>query len=158
MGAGAIGPDRDFGGDPPAYPPPPYPPVEESFLDQDRALKVMSASFAGDASGTVSVELRNTGLVELAATSVDIVPAVPAAVTFARGSHLELPASSPEQDLTATFALVLDECLLPPDPSQEGSRLFEYTVTAEGPGEDPVSHEATYQVVVDVRSACEQGR
>jgi hypothetical protein len=158
MGADAIGPARDFGGDPPAYPPVPYPPVEESFLDQDRALRVTASTvtLADAGAGTLTVELRNTGLVDLDATSVELVPAVPAAVTLAGGSRVDLTESAPEQDLTATYELVLDPCLLPLDPAQEGARRFEYTISAQSSGEDPAAHERTFSAAVDSPSACDQ--
>lgn len=103
------------------------------------ALRLISSGFApaatGDAaSGWVRVELRNTGLVELASTSLEITPEVPAAVAFPNGPRVDLGPRAPEQTTATTVAVVLNACLLPPHPSQPGFRAFDYTVTATAPG------------------------
>lgn len=146
MGADAIGPDRDFAGST-TTPLPPYDPAQivESFLDRDRAMRLISSSFAADA---VRVELRNTGLIDLAVSSLEITAAVPAAVVFPNGARIDLGRLAPEQATTATFAATVNACLLPPHPTQPGFQLFDYTVKATSPGTDEVIREATYHVAV----------
>ena len=154
MGADALGPDRDF---PTTNPTtlPPYDPatVQESFLDRDRAVRLISSSFATDpvagaGHGTVRVDLRNTGLVDLTTISLEITPAVPAAVTFPAGARVDLGRLSPETATTATVAAVIDACLLPADPAHAGFQLFDYTVKATSAGADEVTREVTYHASV----------
>jgi hypothetical protein len=153
MGADALGPDREFGGADLSELPP-YDPaqVEESMLDRDRALRLISSGFiaaaSGDGTGTLRVELRNTGVVELTGSSLAISPDVAGAVGFPGGSRVDLPALAPEQAITTAFAVALDTCQLPPDPSQPGFRTFDYTVTASADGAPVLSRTASYHVAV----------
>ena len=154
MGADTVGPDRNFG-DPDPHLFPPYDPrdVKESFLDRDRALRLISsgltpAATGGAGSGAFRVDLRNTGLVELPTTSVEITPEVPAAVTFPDGPRLDLGPTVPEETASISVAAVLNACLLPAHPSQAGFRALDYTVTATAPGAEGVRHQVTYHLAV----------
>jgi len=151
MGADTLGPDRGIAL---ATPLPRYDPaqVAESFLDRDRAAR-LSSSFTADATGgTIGVELRNSGLIDVA-SSLEITPAVPAAAVFPGGARADLARLAPEQSAAAAFAVTLDACLLPPHPTQPGFQLFDYTVTATAGAE--VLRATTYHVAVpSPPSAC----
>jgi hypothetical protein len=162
MGAGALGPDGEFGSDDPfAFPPPPYDPasIEESYLDTDRALRLTASTFTPSASGRpgsgeLRAELRNTGVVDLENTSIEIKPAVPAAVAFPDGRRIHLAPLAPEQVATAARAVVVDACRLPPHPSQPGFRALDYTVTATSGGRQPLHSDATYHLAVAAPATC----
>ena len=153
MGADTLGPDREFGSDDP-FGLPPYDPaqIEESFVDADRALRLISSTFTSGTGapgrGALRVDLRNTGVVELATSSLEIKPRVPAAVAFPRGRRVDLEPLAPEQVATSTLAAVVDACRLPPHPSLPGFRVFDYTVTATAPGRPRLRRDATYHVAV----------
>jgi hypothetical protein len=160
MGADTLGPDREFGSDDPTGLPP-YDPaqIEESFLDKDRALRLISSAVTATAPGgaggfTVRIDLRNTGLVELTASSLEIVPAVPAAVVFPNGPRVDLAALPTEQVATAMVGVTVDACMLPVHPTQPGFRALDYTVTATSAGPEPVSHVATYHAAVPSLATC----
>jgi|GEM_PF-7081820 len=156
MGAGALGPDREFG-DPLAFPPTDYDPasIEESYLDADRALRLGASTFTPTAtcpgSGELHVDLRNTGVVDLARASIEIEPAVRRAVTFPDGRRVRLATFAPEEVATATLAVVVDACRLPPHPTQPGFRALDYTVIATA---GALRGEASYHLAVAEPATC----
>jgi len=163
MGAGAVGPDREFGGatgtddngDLLRYDPAQ---ITESFVDGDHALQLVGSTFvpaASDAagSGAVRVDLRNTGLVEQTA-AIEVTSDVPAAIAFPDGARVEVGATGHEQGATATLAVVVDACRLPEDPAQPGNQIFAYTVTASTPAPGEVTVRATYQVTLPRPTSC----
>jgi len=158
MGAGALGPDREFGSDDPfAFPRPPYDPasIEESYLDADRALRLAASTFVpGGPGGALRVDVRNTGLVDLTHASLEIKPAVRAAVRFPDGHRVQLAPVAPEQVATAALAVVVDACRLPPHPSQPGFRALDYTVTATAGGRQPLRSAATFHLAVATPATC----
>jgi hypothetical protein len=159
MGAGALGPDREFG-DPFAFPPSEYDPasIEESYLDADRALRLGASTFTAASgapgSGELRVELRNTGVVDLAHATIEIKPAVPAAVAFPDGRRVRLAPIAPEEVATAVVAAVVNACRLPTHPSQPGFRALDYTVTATAAGGPSLHRELTYHLAVAAPATC----
>ena len=149
MGADSLGPDREFGSDGP-FGPPPYDPadIQESYLDTDRALRLTASSVTGTSTGTLRVDLRNTGLVDLAFTVLEVKPAVPAAVRFPHGPIALVGAIVPEQVASPTVPVVINPCRLPADPAQPGFRAFDYTVKATAPGLPTLQREATFHASV----------
>ena len=158
MGADTLGPPASYtSATPNAFPP--YDPAQviESFLDRDRALRLVSSDFTAEAAGAgrgaVRVVLRNTGFVDLA-VSVEITPAVPAAVAFPGGTRQDLGTLVPEQPDFPRFGVVVNACLLPPHPTQPGFQAFDYTVKMTSPGVDEVTREETYHVAVPSPAGC----
>jgi hypothetical protein len=150
MGAGALGPDREFGSDPDVFPPPDYDPADitESYVDADRALHLAASTFTPGAGSAIGVDVRNSGLIDLTHTRIVIQPAVPAAVTFPDGRRTEVAAIAPEDVATATIAAVVDPCRLPADPTQPGFRVFAYTVEATSPGRERVQVSAVFRAAI----------
>ena len=152
MGAGALGPDRDFGGlDTSTLPP--YNPadVDESFVDRDRVQRLAS-SFALDAAdpthGTIRLDLRNAGLVDVSSTQVDLTAAVRDAVTFTATDFLAIGKQPTEYTSTATFPVVVNPCLLPVHPTQPGFQALDYTITVTSPDGDELRQQMTYEAAV----------
>jgi Fungalysin metallopeptidase (M36) len=150
MGAGALGPDREFGSDPDVFPPPDYDPADitESFVDADRALHVAGSTFTPGTGSAIQVDIRNTGLVDLLRAAIVIRPAVAAAVAFPDGPRAELVAVAPEDVAMATVAAVVDPCALPADPTQPGLRTFDYTVEVTSPGREPIQVSAAFHTAI----------
>ena len=158
MGAGALGPDRQFGSDPDQDLPDAYDPADivESYVEADRALHVAGATLVAPtpgAPGSIRVDVRNTGLVELDRTTLVVRPAVPGAAAFPDGHRAELAAFPPEDVASAALRVVVDPCRLPPDPTRPGARAFDYTVEASSPGRPPVRVVAAFHAAVDA-AAC----
>ena len=163
MGADALGPDREFGADDPTGLPS-YDPaqISESFRDKDRALRVTASSYAVDSTdpshGTIRVELRNTGLVDLADTAFTITAAVAGAATFPGGAGADDGKQPPEHAVAATLPVVVNACLLPAHPTQAGFRAFDYTVVGSSPDEPDLQHTATFHAAVpDPVAPCATG-
>jgi hypothetical protein len=143
MGAGALGPDREFGSQD-EYPAD----ITESYVSAERALHIANATLTTGPATTIQVTVRNSGLVDLRNTTVQIRPAVPGAVTFPGGRRAELATVVPEDVGVASIAVVVDACALPPDPTQPGSRSFDYTVDATSPGGPTVRGTATFHTTL----------
>jgi hypothetical protein len=158
MGAGALGPDRQFGDDPDQPPPDAYDPADivESYVEADRALHVAGATFVAAtarAPGSIRVDVRNTGLVDLERTRLVVRPAVPGAARFPDGHRAQLAALAPEEVASGVLRVAVDPCRLPPDPAQPGMRAFDYTVEASSPGRQPVHVVAAFHTAV-AAAAC----
>jgi hypothetical protein len=153
MGADALGPDGEFGADDPSGFPP-YDPAQvvESFLDQDRALRVTASTYAVDATdpshGTIRVELRNTGLVDLADAQFAITAAVTGAAAFPGGAGVDVARQPVGHTASATLPVVVNACLLPAHPTQTGFRAFDYTVGGSSSDEPGLQHVATFHAAV----------
>lgn len=152
MGAGALGPDREFGKD---EPPPTYAAADvvESFLDEDRAVRLTSSMvvpMVGGAAGaaTLQAAVRNAGMLLLGEGTLTTSASLPAAVTFPDGASKGHGELLPEGSSTVSIPVVIDACLLPVDAAQAGFRTFEYAVQVTSGGANPVTHQVTYRAAI----------